>query len=68
VIDHGQGVPAERFEEIFAPFQHFGDRSSAGVGLGLAIARGFTEAMDGTLTPSDSEGGGLTMTVSLAVA
>jgi two-component system sensor histidine kinase KdpD len=68
VIDHGPGVPPERFGEIFAPFQHFGDRSTTGVGLGLAIARGFTEAMGGTLTPSLTPGGGLTMTVTLEVA
>jgi two-component system sensor histidine kinase KdpD len=68
VIDHGPGVAPERFEEIFAPFQHFGDRSTTGVGLGLAIARGFTEAMGGSLTPSATPGGGLTMTVTLGVA
>jgi two-component system sensor histidine kinase KdpD len=68
VIDHGPGVAPERFEEIFAPFQHFGDRATTGVGLGLAIARGFTEAMGGSLTPSRTPGGGLTMTVSLEVA
>ena len=68
VVDHGPGVAPERFAEIFAPFQHFGDRATTGVGLGLAIARGFTEAMGGTLTPSLTPGGGLTMTVSLEVA
>ncbi len=68
VVDHGPGVAPERFNEIFAPFQHFGDRATTGVGLGLAIARGFTEAMGGTLTPSATPGGGLTMTVSLEVA
>lgn len=68
VVDHGPGVAPERFDEIFAPFQHFGDRATTGVGLGLAIARGFTEAMGGTLTPSPTPGGGLTMTVSLEVA
>ena len=67
VIDHGPGVAPERLDEIFAPFQHFGDRSRTGVGLGLAIARGFTEAMGGTLTPSRTPGGGLTMTVTLGV-
>jgi two-component system sensor histidine kinase KdpD len=36
--------------------------------LGLAIARGFTEAMGGTLTPSDTPGGGLTMTVTVATS
>lgn len=68
VIDHGQGVAPEHYEEIFAPFQHFNDQATTGVGLGLAIARGFTEAMHGTLTPSLTPGGGLTMTIRLAVA
>lgn len=68
VVDHGPGVPEERYAEIFAPFQHFDDRSSTGIGLGLAIARGFTEAMGGILTPSRTPGGGLTMTVKLEVA
>ncbi|MFZ0530205.1 MAG: ATP-binding protein, partial [Propionicimonas sp.] len=68
VIDHGPGVDPVRLDEIFAPFQHFGDRASSGLGLGLAIARGFTEAMGGTLTASRTPGGGLTMTVTLEVA
>ncbi|HET7725457.1 MAG TPA: ATP-binding protein [Propionibacteriaceae bacterium] len=68
VVDHGPGVAPERMEEIFAPFQHFGDRSTTGVGLGLAIARGFTEAMGGTLAASATPGGGLTMTITLEVA
>jgi two-component system sensor histidine kinase KdpD len=38
------------------------------VGLGLAVARGFVEAVGGTLTAGDTPGGGLTMTVSLPLA
>jgi two-component system sensor histidine kinase KdpD len=68
VIDNGPGVAPERMGEIFAPFQHFGDRSTTGLGLGLAIARGFTEAMGGSLSPSRTPGGGLTMTVTLEMA
>ncbi|HSN42542.1 MAG TPA: ATP-binding protein, partial [Propionibacteriaceae bacterium] len=68
VIDHGPGVPPERFEAIFTPFQRFDDRGHAGTGLGLAIARGFTEAMGGRLTPSRTPRGGLTMTVELEVS
>ena len=68
VVDHGPGVSPDRMDEIFAPFQHFGDRTTTGVGLGLAIARGFTEAMGGTLAASVTPGGGLTMTITLEVA
>ncbi len=66
VVDHGPGVREEDWSRIFTPFQRLDDHGSANsVGLGLAISRGFTEAMGGTLVPSNSPGGGLTMTVSL---
>jgi K+-sensing histidine kinase KdpD len=70
VIDHGPGVPSTVRDRMFQPFQRLDDRTTggAGLGLGLAIARGFTEAMGGTLTPSDTPGGGLTMTISLPTA
>lgn len=66
VIDHGPGVPPERYHEIFEPFQRLDDRTTGGIGLGLSIARAFTEAMGGRLTPSETPGGGLTMTLDLA--
>ena len=66
VIDHGPGVPAADHERIFAPFQRLHDRTTtAGLGLGLAIARGFTQAMGATITPTETPGGGLTMTLLL---
>jgi K+-sensing histidine kinase KdpD len=66
VVDHGAGIALEERERVFAPFQRLDDRSAdGGLGLGLAIARGFSEAMDGTLTATDTIGGGLTMTVTL---
>jgi K+-sensing histidine kinase KdpD len=69
VVDDGPGVAVEDHERMFAPFQRLGDKSTgAGVGLGLAIARGFTESMGGTLAPSTAAGGGLVMTVTLAAA
>ncbi|MGE5830857.1 MAG: ATP-binding protein [Micromonosporaceae bacterium] len=69
VIDHGPGVPEVDRERMFEAFQRRHDRTStAGLGLGLAIARGFTEAMHATITPDETPGGGLTMTVSLPLA
>jgi two-component system sensor histidine kinase KdpD len=69
IIDHGPGVPRERWEEMFEPFQTLGDRdSAAGLGMGLAIARGLTEPMNVELTPSQTQGGGLTMSLSIPVA
>ncbi len=68
VADHGPGVPSELWEAMFAPFQRLDDRSVGGAGLGLAIVRGFAAAMDVTVTPSHTPGGGLTMTLLLPLA
>ena len=62
VIDHGPGVPPEARDRMFLPFQRLGNGSGPnGVGLGLAVARGFVEAMDGSLSVEETNGGGLTM-------
>ncbi|MFD9409851.1 ATP-binding protein [Streptomyces sp. NPDC059989] len=69
VVDRGPGVPDEAKARIFEPFQRHGDAPrGAGVGLGLAVARGFTEAIGGTLAAEDTPGGGLTMVLTLPMA
>jgi two-component system sensor histidine kinase KdpD len=66
VIDRGPGIPQADRDRVFLPFQRLGDRDNeTGVGLGLALSRGLLEAMDGTLEPEDTPGGGLTMVVTL---
>ena len=68
VVDHGHGVPEEQKERIFEPFTRVGDRFPGGVGLGLAVARGFAEAMGGRIEAKDTPGGGLTVAITLPAA
>ncbi|HJQ46410.1 MAG TPA: sensor histidine kinase KdpD [Amycolatopsis sp.] len=80
VVDHGKGLRKRAAESAFAPFQRLvgsasveggggrraGDRDATpGIGLGLSVAKGFTEAMGGTIRAEDTPGGGLTVVVSL---
>ena len=64
VVDHGTGVPSGLKDRIFEPFARLDERSP-GVGLGLAVAKGFAEAMGGTIVAIDTPGGGLTVRVTL---
>jgi two-component system, OmpR family, sensor histidine kinase KdpD len=66
VLDHGPGVPDAFKLRMFEPFERLGERAAGnGVGLGLAVAKGFLEAMGGTIHAADTPGGGLTVQVSL---
>ncbi|MGH3933391.1 MAG: DUF4118 domain-containing protein [Pseudonocardiaceae bacterium] len=76
ICDRGPGLPRGAAETVFAPFQRLhpterGDRAGSaigGIGLGLAVAKGFMDAMGGILSAEDTPGGGLTVVVSLAAA
>lgn len=69
VVDRGPGIRAAQREEVFRPFQRLGDdHITTGVGLGLAVARGFVDALGGALTIDDTAGGGTTMTFSFKAA
>ena len=69
IVDTGPGIPLDQRAEVFRPFQRLGDSPrGTGVGLGLAVARGFVLAMDGELAVEDTPGGGTTMVLSLPEA
>ncbi len=69
VVDRGPGVPRNERDRMFVPFQRLGDSpQGASVGLGLAVARGFVEAMGGIVEVEDTPGGGLTMILRLRTA
>jgi two-component system sensor histidine kinase KdpD len=69
IVDTGPGIPRDRRDEVFVPFQRLGDTdNSTGLGLGLALSKGFVEGMGGTIEAEDTPGGGLTMVVSLPSA
>jgi two-component system, OmpR family, sensor histidine kinase KdpD len=70
IVDHGPGVPDELKSAMFEPFQRLDGRggdpvAGAGVGLGLAVVRGFLDTMGGSVVAADTPGGGLTMRVTL---
>ena len=67
VIDEGPGIPKGTEDQLFEAFQRLGDHdNTSGVGLGMSVARGFVEAMGGTVAAGDTPGGGLTVVVDLA--
>ena len=69
IADRGPGVAMERKDDIFVPFQRLGDTdNTTGIGLGLALSKGFVEGMAGSLHAEDTPGGGLTMVISLPAA
>ena len=69
VCDRGPGVAAADRERMFDAFQRLGDAPAGqGVGLGLAVARGFSRAVGAELVADETPGGGLTMTIVLPVA
>ncbi len=66
VVDEGPGVAKGAAEQMFEPFQRLGDTdNNTGLGLGLSVAKGFVEAMRGSIQATDTPGGGLTVLVDL---
>ncbi len=62
VIDHGPGLAFGDEASLFTPFYRLGEGSPRlSAGLGLAICKGFVEAMGGSIGARDTNGGGTTI-------
>jgi two-component system, OmpR family, sensor histidine kinase KdpD len=68
VVDRGPGMPRDARERLFRPFRRLGSSGDEEVGLGLAVAKGFVEAMGGEIEAEDTPGGGLTVVTRLPTA
>jgi PAS domain S-box-containing protein len=70
VTDTGRGIPVERIERLFAPFDRLGAEETGieGTGLGLALTRPLVEAMGGTISVATESGRGSSFSVELASA
>jgi two-component system sensor histidine kinase KdpD len=71
IVDQGPGIPAAERERLFEPLYRAADpagRRIAGVGLGLTVAKDFTEALHGDLTVEPTPGGGTTFVFGLRLA
>ncbi len=64
VDDDGPGIPPERRESVFRPFE---SDSTGGTGLGLTIARDIVRAQGGEIVLEDSPLGGLRARIRLPV-
>jgi PAS domain S-box-containing protein len=67
VADTGPGIPAEKLDRLFIPFERLGAEQSQeeGTGLGLALSMRLVEAMEGTLSVESTVGEGSTFWVEL---
>ncbi|MDE0547113.1 HAMP domain-containing sensor histidine kinase [Microbacterium sp. C7(2022)] len=66
IIDHGEGIPDQIKEKIFQRFWRADTsraRETGGTGLGLSIVSSIVEALHGSVTVTDTDGGGATFRV-----
>ena len=67
VRDTGKGIPVDRMDQLFVPFERLGAEQTGveGTGLGLALSKRLVEAMEGSLTVESVEGEGSVFWVEL---
>ena len=70
ILDQGKGIPADKMEQLFSPFErleHSRNRGSGGLGLGMAIARSVVRSHGGEVELKNIEDKGLDAIVILPI-
>ncbi len=69
IMDTGMGIPEEKFNQLFAPFNRLGAENSEveGTGIGMTISKKLIELMDGSIGVESTLGKGSTFYISLPV-
>ena len=67
VSDTGHGIPNEKLDTVFEPFNRLGREYSTieGIGLGLSVARGLIKLMNGTILVESEVEKGTSFTIEL---
>jgi signal transduction histidine kinase len=68
VSDTGPGIPRHALKKVFDDFYRVDSsltRTTKGTGIGLALVKRFVIAMGGSITATNNDGPGCTITISL---
>lgn len=65
ISDNGMGFPDKEMEAVFDKFYRLSGSSTGGLGLGLSIAKGFTEALNGKIMVGNVKSGGARFTIKI---
>ncbi len=69
IRDTGPGIPRDRVESLFVPFERLGnDHVTGGKGLGLVLSKALVVAMRGTIEVRSEPGSGTTFTIDLPLS
>jgi signal transduction histidine kinase/CheY-like chemotaxis protein len=70
VADSGNGIPADKIDRLFTPFERLGAElgGTEGTGLGLALSKGLMERMGGSIRAESPAGSGAIFILELAQA
>ncbi len=67
ISDDGPGFPATSLPFVFTKFYRLSHTATGGIGLGLSIAKGFTEALNGKITLENSASGGAKFNIKIPI-